>query len=75
MMPMNADLILLEFFFLPGTIILIDGRGTNANFLKNNFKRNWLYNYNKKIDQHLFFLNDAPVGPHNERLIKFYKKK
>ena len=74
MMPMNADLILLEYFFLPGSIILIDGRGANAKFLKDNFKRNWLYNYNKKYDQHLFFLNDTPIGPHNQRLIKFYKK-
>jgi hypothetical protein len=75
MMPMNADLILIEYFLLPGTIILIDGRGANAKFLKDNFKRNWSYHYNKKKDQHLFSLNDPPVGPHNERFIKFYKKR
>ena len=74
MMPMNADLILIEYFLLPGTIILIDGRGANAKFLKDNFKRKWSYFYSKKNDQHLFSLNDTPIGPHNERLIKFYKK-
>ena len=73
MLPMVGDLIMLEYFLLPGTIILIDGRGANAVFLKNNFQRNWLYNYNKNYDQHIFYLNDKTIGPLNKKLINFYK--
>ena len=72
MLPMVGDLIKLEYFFLPGTIILVDGRGANVFFLKNNFQRNWLYNYNKNYDQHILYLNDKSIGPLNKKLIKFY---
>jgi hypothetical protein len=42
--------------------LVTDGRGGNANFLKNNFKRNWLYRYDEAADQHLFRLNEQPFG-------------
>ena len=38
-MPMSADLLLLEPFLLPGTLILVDGRTANARFLKNKIGR------------------------------------
>lgn len=61
-LPMAADLILLEPYFWPGTLLVTDGRGGNANFLKNNFKRNWLYRYDEETDQHLFRLSEQPFG-------------
>ncbi len=73
LMPMSSDILKIEFFLVPGTIILIDGRGANANFLKLNFKRNWLYSYDKEYDQHIFYLNDKSFGTLNDRLLKFYK--
>jgi len=68
-LPMAADLILLEPFFWPGTLLVTDGRGGNANFLKNNFKRNWLYRYDKECDQHLFRLHEEPFGKISESLL------
>ena len=64
MMPMACDILKLENFYTPGTIIVVDGRGANAKFLKDNFKRNWLYKY--ECDQHCFYLNDPVLGKHNK---------
>ena len=74
-MPMSADILKYEFFLVPGTIIVIDGRGANVNFLKKMFKRNWSHKYNKLIDQHYFLLNDESFGIHNDKLISFWFKK
>jgi hypothetical protein len=68
-LPMAADLLLLEPFFWPGALIITDGRGGNANFLRNNFKRNWLYRYDKDCDQHLFRLIGEPFGKISESLL------
>lgn len=72
-LPMAADLILLEPFFWPGTLLVTDGRGGNANFLKNNFKRNWQYHYDKECDQHLFRLLEEPFGRISESLLLLKK--
>ena len=68
-LPMSADLILMEPYFWPGTLIIIDGRGINANLLKNNFRRNWEYDFNKDLDQHSFQLVEEPVGRISESLL------
>jgi len=74
MMPMVSDILKIEFYLTPGTIILSDGRGANVEFLRKNFKRNWLYHFDKISDQHLLYL-DAPIlGEYNKRQIKFYKE-
>ena len=72
MMPMVCDILKMEYFLLPGTMVLVDGRGANASFLKNNFQRNWKYEYFKFSDQHLFTLIDKSIGPINKKLIQFY---
>ena len=38
--PMSCDILLIEYFLEPGTIIIVDGRTANARFLKDHFKRN-----------------------------------
>ena len=55
--------------------MLSDGRSANVNFLKDHFKRNWVYKYNNnnKVDEHLFFLNDKSLGKINDKLLKFYR--
>ena len=73
MMPMVCDILKMEYFLNPGTIIVIDGRGANAQFLKDNFKRKWLYLNDKKFDQHIFYLNAPTVGKYNDLQLKFYK--
>tara|TARA_B100001057_G_scaffold497321_1_gene601125 strand:- start:98 stop:889 length:792 start_codon:yes stop_codon:yes gene_type:complete len=73
MMPMNSDLLSFENFLTPGTIILFDGRTANARFLRSNFKRKWEYIEDKKNDQNLLYLNEAPLGKINKKQINFYK--
>ena len=73
MMPMAADILKLEYFYTPGTIIVCDGRAANAKFLKDYFKRNWKYFSDKKNDQHIFYLDDPILGKLNQLQLKFYK--
>ena len=72
LMPMTCDLLKIEHFLKPGTIIVVDGRAANSRFLKNNFQRNWQYYYNNVNDQHVFFLKEKPLGVLNKKQLKFY---
>lgn len=71
-MPMSADILKYEFFLVPGTIIIIDGRGANVIFLRKMLKRDWKYKYNKSIDQHYLLLSDKSIGKHNDKLFSFW---
>lgn len=73
MMPMVCDILKFEYYYTPGTIIVTDGRSANAKFLKDNFKRNWLYKNDSEYDQHIFYLNDSCLGKYNRRQLSFYK--
>ena len=72
LMPMMCDILKFEHFLIPGTIILVDGRGANARFLKTNFQRNWSYKYEYEYDQHIFILQERPLGKINKQLLDFY---
>ena len=72
MMPMSCDILKFEHFLTPGTIIIVDGRAANARFLRCNFQRNWDYQYNEDADQHVFLLNEPPLGKHNRRQLQYY---
>jgi len=69
--PMCADLLALEHFLQPGTLIVVDGRSANARFLKCNFQRDWGYFYIEDYDQHFFELLEEPLGVYNKRKIDF----
>ncbi len=73
MTPMAHDIISYEYFLLPGTIILVDGRTNNVNFLKLNFKRNWKLIKLSWADMSIFYLDEKPLGPLNKEQLKFYK--
>lgn len=73
--PMSADILKIEFFLNPGTIILVDGRGLNSNFLRKYLKRKWHYKYIKFSDQHIFTLEKDIKGKHSEKLFNFFQKK
>ncbi len=75
MMPMSCDILKFEFFYTPGTIIVVDGRASNVNFLTNHLKRNWKYLNDKKNDQHTLYLNDPILGKYNKLQLEFYAKK
>lgn len=70
-MPMAADLLSIEHFLCPGTLIVVDGRTANARFLKCNFQRNWSHRYSKDYDQHFFELLEKPLGVYNKRQLDY----
>ncbi len=70
-MPMACDVLKIEHFFVPGTILLIDGRGANARFLKSNLQRDWVYDYDASVDQHKLVLAEEPLGPYSRRQLDF----
>ena len=69
--PMAADILSIEHFLLPGTLLVVDGRTANARFLKSNLQRNWEYNYMREYDQHFSELKESPLGIYNEQQIEF----
>lgn len=70
-MPMSADILTFEFFLQPGTLILVDGRTSNARFLKAHMKREWVYLHDLDADIHIFELQEAPIGKINRRQLEF----
>ena len=70
-MPMSADILSIEHFLCPGTLIVTDGRTANARFLKCNLQRNWIYYHDYDIDQHFFELIEEPLGVYNKNHIDF----
>ena len=74
-MPMASDILKIENFLIPGTIILVDGRKANARYLKRNLKRKWTYKEDNKFDQTFFLLAEKPLGKINLKLLNFYKKR
>ncbi len=73
MMPMVCDILKLEYFLTPGTIIVCDGRSANVDFLKTNFKRKWKYFNDEKNEQHVFYLCAPSLGKFNKLQLEFYK--
>lgn len=70
-MPMSADILRIEHFLQPGTLIIVDGRTANARFLKTNLRRNWDHHHFELFDQHVFELNERPLGYINKKLLDF----
>lgn len=70
-MPMAADILLIEHFLVPGTLIVVDGRTANARFLKANLQRKWQYDYMPEFDQHFFELKEKPLGRLNKAQIEY----
>ncbi len=70
-MPMVSDLIRIEPFLLPGTIILVDGRTANARFMRNNFQNKWSYKHYEEFDIHVFVNIENPLGRYNRKELEF----
>ena len=70
-LPMSADVLAIEHFLLPGTLIILDGRTANARFLEKNLQRNWDYFHSEEYDQHFFELKEKPLGPYNKKQVEF----
>lgn len=74
LMPMSCDILKIEHFLLPGTIILSDGRTANVRFLKLNFQRNWVHIDDTENDQHILYLNEKSLGKINDKFFNFINK-
>ena len=72
MMPMTGDLLRIEHFLTPGTIVVFDGRTANARFFGANTQRGWTYQYDADCDQHVFVLNEESLGRFNSKQLAFY---
>ena len=70
-LPMSADILAIEHFLLPGTLVVVDGRTANARFLKSNFQRNWSHYHDVEFDQHYFELVETPLGVYNKKQIDY----
>lgn len=69
--PMACDILKIEHFLLPGTMLLIDGRTSNARFLKANLQREWRYEHDTENEVHYFEMIEEPLGKWNRRQIEF----
>lgn len=69
--PMAGDILSIEHFLLPGTLIVVDGRSANARFLRLNLQRNWSYYNSEEFDQHFFELLENPLSTSNKRQVDF----
>lgn len=70
-MPMSSDILRVEFFLEPGTLVVVDGRTANARFLKSYLRRNWAYRHLPQSDIHLFELQEEPLGALNRAKLEF----
>tara|TARA_A100001015_G_C14818328_1_gene643655 strand:- start:101 stop:925 length:825 start_codon:yes stop_codon:yes gene_type:complete len=73
--PVSSDVLKIEYFLYPGTLIVVDGMPQNVLFLKDNLKRNWTVVENKKLNQTVFYLKEKPLGAINKSQLKFYSSK
>lgn len=73
-MPMSCDILKIEYFLKPGTIIVVDGRTSNLRFLINNLQRKWSTFDDFKNDQYFLLLDEKPLGRLNKEQNNFYFK-
>ena len=67
----SGDLLLMEPTFVPGLMILIDGRTNNARFLANNFRRTYDWLEDPAGDYTLFELIVPPLGEKNRARLEY----
>ena len=65
-LPISSDLLAIESWLVPGTIIIVDGRIANVRYLKRNFQRNWEWDTNFENDCSICILNEEPLGKKNQ---------
>ena len=69
--PMGIDLLMIEPFLWPETIIVTDGRTANARFLASRLKRNWQIMHDPFGDRTIFRLDETPFGLISEEHINY----
>ncbi len=69
--PMSADLLRIEPYLWPETIVVADGRTANVRFLESHFKRNWQIMHDPFGDRSLFRINEPAFGVISQEHIDF----
>ncbi len=67
----SGDLLLMEPTFVPGLIVLVDGRTNNARFLANNFRRTYDWLEDPGGDFTMFELAEPPLGLRNRARLAY----
>ena len=67
----SCDLMKIESFFLPGTLIVWDGLTSYARFVQSNFKRKWKFKHLDNLDISIAEQIEKPLGVYNKQQIKF----
>lgn len=70
-LPMSCDILRIEHFLLPGTLVLVDGRTANARFLTANLQREWRSEHDEASDVTWLELVEPPLGRFNRRQLEF----
>ncbi len=70
-LPMSADLLSIEPYLWPETIIVSDGRTANVRFLESRFKRNWQVLHDPFGDRSILRINEPAFGVVSEEHIRF----
>ena len=68
--PISSDILSIEAWLIPGTIVIIDGRIANVEYLKSNLKRKWDWATNYENDCSIAILKDKPLGKKNIENLK-----
>ncbi len=66
-----ADLLLMEPTFVPGLMVLVDGRTNNARFLAHNFRRTYDWLEDPEGDYSMFELVEPPLGARNRARLEY----
>jgi hypothetical protein len=69
--PMSADLLKIEPYLWPETLLVADGRTANVRFLETRFKRNWQVMHDPFGDRTVFRINETAFGLISEEHISF----
>ena len=67
--PIFSDLLRLEPFLMPESILLFDGRTSHVRYVQRNFKRNWETYTDPFGDRTVMRLDESPLGPINRTII------
>ena len=73
-MPMSADILRVEHFLQPGTLVVFDGRTANAKFFELNVQKKWKKYHSDKHDQTLFVDCSQSLGKYNDAFLQYWGK-
>jgi hypothetical protein len=73
--PMSGDLLRMEPFLWPETILIADGRTANVRFLYSHFNRDWQILHDPFGDRSILRINETALGVISEQHINFRLQK